>query len=179
MQPSGSLLAGNITGITLPSGRDITYTRNANGQVSGVTADVAGSPVNLASSITYLPFGPLNALTYGNSLTFSATYDQDYNPTNRTASGGIYNHTYDNDDNGNIIQIGSTDYGYDALNRLDEEDSGSAGTYTYDATSNRLTKVNGGTTTTTVPSTSNKISAVGSDSYTYDAAGNITDDGTN
>jgi len=39
--------------------------------------------------------------------------------------------------------------------------------------------VNGGTVTTTVPSNSNKISAVGSDSYTYDAAGNITDDGTN
>ena len=35
------------------------------------------------------------------------------------------------------------------------------------------------TVTTTVPSNSNKISAVGSDSYTYDAAGNITDDGTN
>ena len=33
--------------------------------------------------------------------------------------------------------------------------------------------------TTTVPSTSNKISAVGLDSYTYDAAGNITDDDTN
>jgi hypothetical protein len=30
-----------------------------------------------------------------------------------------------------------------------------------------------------VPGTSNKISAVGSDSYTYDAAGNITDDGAN
>ena len=157
----------------------VTYTRNANGQVSTVTANVAGSPVALASSITYLPFGPLNALTYGNSLTFSATYDQDYNPTNRTVSGGIYNHTYDTDDNGNIIQIGSTDYAYDALNRLDEEDSGSAVTYTYDATSNRLTKVNGGTVTTTVPSNSNKISAVGSDSYTYDAAGNITGDGTN
>jgi len=172
-------LAGNVLTITLPSGRVVTYARNANGQVSTVTADVAGSPVALASSITYLPFGPLNALTYGNSLTFSATYDQDYNPTNRTVSGGIYNHTYDTDDNGNIIQIGSTDYAYDALNRLDEEDSGSAITYTFDATSNRLTKVNGGTVTTTVPSNSNKISAVGSDSYTYDAAGNITGDGTN
>ncbi|MDD3020749.1 MAG: hypothetical protein PHX61_07195 [Alphaproteobacteria bacterium] len=30
-----------------------------------------------------------------------------------------------------------------------------------------------------MPSNSNKISAVGSDSYTYDAAGNITDDDTN
>jgi len=171
-------LAGNITGITLPSGREITYARNANGQVSSVTADVAGSPVNLAASITYLPFGPISGFTYGNSLTFSATYDQDYNPTSRAVST-IYNHTYDTDDNGNIIQIGGTDYAYDELNRLEEEDSGSAINYTYDATSNRLTKVNGGTTTTTVPSTSNKISAVGANSYTYDAAGNITDDGTN
>jgi RHS repeat-associated protein len=170
-------LAGNVLTVTLPSGRTITTTRNANGQVSGVSAIVAGSSVNLASSITYLPFGPMNALTYGNSRTFSATYDQDYNPTNRTVST-IYNHSYDTDDTGNIIQIGSTDYGYDALNRLDEEDSGSATTYTYDATSNRLTKVNGGTTSTTVPSTSNKISAVGGTSYTYDAAGNVTAIGT-
>lgn len=116
-------------------------------------------------------------MTYGNSLTFSATYDQDYNPTNRTVSGGIYNHTYDIDPNGNIIQIGGTDYGYDALNCLDEEDPGSAVTYTYDAVNNRLTKVAGSTTTTTVPSTSNKISAVGANSYTYDASGNITNDG--
>jgi RHS repeat-associated protein len=170
-------LAGNVLTATLPSGRTITYTRNANGQASGVSAVISGSSVNLASSITYLPFGPLNALTYGNSRTFSATYDQDYNPTNRTVST-IYNHTYDTDDNGNIIQIGSTDYGYDALNRLDEEDSGSAVTYTYDATSNRLTKISGGTTSTTVPSTSNKISAVGGTSYTYDAAGNVTAIGT-
>lgn len=151
----------------------ITYARNANGQVNGVSAVVAGSPVNLASSIAYLPFGPLNAMTYGNALTFSAAYDQDYNPTNRTVSG-IYNHAYDTDDNGNIIQIGATDYGYDALNRLDEEDSGSSVTYTYDATSNRLTKNSGGTTTTTVPGDSNKISAVGGDSYSYDSAGNVT-----
>ncbi len=172
-------LAGNILTITLDSGRVITYTRNANGQASGVSAVVNSTGTTLASSITYLPFGPMNALTYGNSLTFSATFDQDYYLTNRTVSGGIYNHTYDTDANGNITQVGSTTFNYDALNRLEEEDSGSAVNYTYDATSNRLTKVNGGTTTTTVPSGSNKISAVGGDSYTYDAAGNITDDGTN
>ena len=156
-------LAGNVLTITLPSGRVVTYTRNANAQVTGVAAIVAGSSVNLASSITYLPFGPITGMTYGNSLTFSATYDQDYNPTNRTVSSSIYNHTYDTDDNGNIIEIGSTYYSYDALNRLDEENPGSAVTYTYDATSNRLTK---GGTSTTVPSTSNKISAVGGTSIT-------------
>ena len=64
------------------------------------------------------PFSPMDALTYGNTLTFSATFDQDYNPTNRTVSGSIYNHTYDTDNNGNIIQIGWTDFEYDALNRV-------------------------------------------------------------
>lgn len=172
-------LAGNITGLTLPSGRTVTYTLNSNGQVSGVSAKVNGTDTTLASSITYLPFGPLKALTYGNSLTFSGTYDHDYNPTNRTVSGSIYNWTYTTDNNGNITQAGPSTYGYDALNRVDAENPGSSISYTYDATSNRLTKVSGGTTTTTVPSTSNKISAVGSNSYTYDAAGDITGDGTN
>ncbi len=46
--------------------------------------------------------------------------------------------------------------------------------YSYDATDNRLSRIEGATVSTTVPSTSNKISAVSGDSYTYDAAGNIT-----
>jgi RHS repeat-associated protein len=169
-------LAGNITGLTLPSGRTVTYTLDSDGRVSGVSATVNGTATTLASSITYLPFGPMNALTYGNSLTFSGTFDQDYNPTNRTVSGSIYNWTYTTDSNGNIKQAGSTTYGYDALNRINTENPGTSVSYTYDATSNRLTK---GSTTTTVPSTSNKISAVGSNSYTYDASGDVTGDGVN
>ncbi len=172
-------LAGNIATITLPSGRVVTYTRNANGLVSNVAAPINGSATNLASSITYLPFGPLNALTYGNSKTLSATFDNDYNPTNRTISGGIANWTYTTDKNSNVTQAGATTYGYDALNRVNAENAGAATSYTYDATDNRLTKVQGSTTTTTVPSTSNKISAVGGTSYTYDSAGNITAIGTN
>lgn len=172
-------LAGNIATITMPSGRVVTYTRNANGLVSNVAAPINGSATNLASSITYLPFGPQNAMTYGNAKTFSATFDTDYNPTNRTVSGGLYNWTYTTDKNSNITQAGATTYGYDALDRVNAENPGTAASYTYDATSNRLTKVQGSTTTTTVPSTSNKISAVGGTSYTYDAAGNITAIGTN
>ncbi|MCU1336667.1 MAG: hypothetical protein JWO19_2248 [Bryobacterales bacterium] len=172
-------LADNITGITLPSGRTVTYTLNGNGQVSGVSATVNGSSTTLASSITYLPFGPMKGLTYGNSLTFTGTYDQDYNPTNRTVSGSIYNWTYTADNNGNITQAGSTTYGYDNIDRVNAENPGTSTSYTYDASSNRLTKVQGSTTTTTVPSTSNKISAVGGNSYSYDSSGNITGDGVN
>lgn len=170
-------LAGVVTGITLPSGRTITYALNGNAEVTGVTAPVAGTPVSLASSIGYLPFGPATSVTYGNALAFTAAYDQNYWPTSR-AVGGIFSNAYTTDNNGNITGIGSTDFGYDALNRLDEEDSGSATTYTYDAVSNRLTKVSGSTTTTTVPVDSNKISAVGANAYTYDSVGNITNDGT-
>ena len=47
-------LAGNIATMTLPSGRVVTYTRNANGLVSNVAAPINGSATNLASSITYL-----------------------------------------------------------------------------------------------------------------------------
>ncbi|MCB9976911.1 MAG: hypothetical protein H6858_04840 [Rhodospirillales bacterium] len=123
--------------------------------------------------ITYLPFGPMTGMTYGNSKTFSASYDQDYRPTNRTVSG-VFNHTYDTDDEGNITQKGSWTYGYDELNRLDVQNDGSTATgFTYDAIGNRLTE---NSTSYTYPSTSSKLSSVGSDSYTYDAMGNITDD---
>ncbi|MFN7113980.1 MAG: hypothetical protein ACK4PK_06435 [Alphaproteobacteria bacterium] len=86
-------LAGVVTKITLPSGREVTYGLNANGQTNAVTADVAGSPVNLATSITYLPFGPQTGMTYGSALTFSATYDQNYWPLSRAVSS-LYSHAY-------------------------------------------------------------------------------------
>src|SRR5690606_10247988 len=77
-------LAGNVLTITLDSGRVITYSRNANGLVSGVSGTVSGSgTVQFSSAVNYRPFGPVSGMTYGNGLTFSATYDQDYNPTNR------------------------------------------------------------------------------------------------
>lgn len=171
-------LAGVLKKITLPSGREIDYTLNGNGQVTSVSAEVNGSATTLASFIAYLPYGPLTSLTYGNSKTLSATYDQDYRPTNRTVSG-VFSHVYDTDDEGNIIQKGVRTYEYDALNRLDEDDDGSAATtFTYDPIGNRLTEVAGGTTTYTYPSTNSKLSSVASNSYTYDAMGNVTADGT-
>ncbi|MCB1724724.1 MAG: RHS repeat protein [Gammaproteobacteria bacterium] len=169
-------LAGIFKKITLPSGRDIDYTLNGNGHVTSVAAEVNSTSTTLASSITYLPFGPMTGLTYGNSKTLSATYDQDYRPTNRTVSG-VFNETYATDDEGNITQKGSWTYAYDELNRLDEQDDSSTTTaFTYDAIGNRLTENDGSTTTYTYPSTSSKLSSLGSDSYTYDAMGNITDD---
>ena len=167
-------LSGVITQITLPSGREIDYLHNANAQVSDVSADVNSASTTIVSSITYLPFGPITSMVYGNGKSLSASYDQDYWPTSRSVNT-VFSHTYDTDDNGNIIQKGAWTYDYDALNRLDDQNDGSTTTaFTYDAIGNRLTENDGSTTTYTYPSTSSKLSSVGSDSYTYDAAGNIT-----
>lgn len=171
-------LSGVVKKITLPSGRDIDYTLNLNGQVSAVSADVNSTSTSIASSITYLPFGPMDGMSYGNSLALTAVYDQDYWPTSRSVNT-VYSHTYDEDNNGNITQKGSRTYDYDALNRLDEESDGiTTTTETYDAIGNRLTEVVGGSSTTySYPTTSSKLSSVGSNTYTYDAAGNVTGDG--
>lgn len=168
-------LAGVLKKITLPSGRQVTYTLNGNGQVTNVAAPVNGTATNLASSITYLPYGPMTGLTYGNSKTLSATYDQDYRPTNRTVSG-VFNHAYDTDNDGNITQKGVRTYTYDVLERLNVEAGGTATSFTYDAIANRLTETAGGTTNYTYPSTNSKLSSVGANSYTYDAMGNVTGD---
>ena len=168
-------LSSTLTKIMLPSGREIDYTLNANGQVTQIDTDVNSTATTIASSITYLPFGPMSGMSYGNSLALTAVYDQDYWPTSRSVNT-VYSHTYDTDNNGNITQKGGRTYDYDDLNRLDEENDGSTTTtLTYDAIGNRLTETVGGSGTTyTYPSTSSKLSAVGSDSYTYDAAGNVT-----
>ena len=82
------------------------YTRNANGQITQVDTTVNSTATTVASSISYLPFGPVTGLTYGNSLTLTASFDQDYRMTSRVVSS-VFNHTYTYDDNGNILTKGS------------------------------------------------------------------------
>ena len=172
-------LAGLLKKITYPSGRQATYTRNTNGQVTGVSAPVNGSAVNIASSITYLPFGPVTSLTYGNSKTLSATFDQDYRMTARSV-GGVFSESYTYDANGNILTKGSHTYDYDAMNRIVEEIFGMTTTaWAYDDIGNRLSEtVNSTPTAYTYPVGSSKLSSVGGTSYTYDAMGNVTQKGT-
>ena len=163
--------AGVLTGITLPSGREITYTLNGNGQVSAVAADVNGFSTSLASSITYQPFGPMASMSYGNSIALTNTHNTAYQLTNRQIGSVMYeNFTYD--DAQFITAKGSDSYTLDDLYRITYENSDS---YTYDAIGNRTSK---NSDTYTYPSTNSKLSSINSTSITYDAAGNITDDGT-
>ncbi|WP_137818657.1 RHS repeat-associated core domain-containing protein [Pseudomonas sp. 2FG] len=134
--------ANQLTRITYPDGFSVEYSRNAAGQVEQVGLTVgSNAPTPIASQISYLPFGPLNSLTWGNGISLSRSYDQDYQLTQQQV--GVWQSGYQHDANGNITRhahslFGTLDYQYDALDRLTEEKAANERkTYSYDATGNR------------------------------------------
>ena len=66
-------LADNLIQITYPSGRTVDYGRDKAGRITSVTTTFDGNTQTVADNINYLPFGPVESLTYGNGLTRSAT----------------------------------------------------------------------------------------------------------
>ncbi len=143
--------ASRVISITYPSHWSVAYTRDAVGRITAAaaTAPGGGSPQSLVSAVTYQPFGPIKALTYGNGITEARTFDPDYRLTHLTAAGSspLQNLTYGYDAAGNILTISdgiasgnSQGLGYDTLNRLTSA-AGSYGNlaYSYDPNGNRLT----------------------------------------
>jgi len=180
--------ADRIVQITYPSGRTIDYTYSTAGQITTVTTTFNGETKILASNIGHLPFGPLNTMTYGNGLNYSANYDQDYQLDNQTTSG-VQQRDYTQDNVGNISAI--TDlihsnrnqtFGYDNLDRLNSATGGygSLG-YGYDPIGNRLNKTTDGNLTNYSYSNQShhlqEITGSQNNAYQYDANGNTIDNG--
>jgi RHS repeat-associated protein len=188
-------LADHVTSITYPSGDVVTYGRDSQGRISSATYHPfgGGTPTALASNVTYAPFGPLTGFFYGNALTRTQTYDEDYRLTGITTLGALasiqylgigYDAVSDitavNDD---ISSTRDQTFGYDPDYRLTQA-IGDYGTlsYTYDADGNRLTHiVNSITETDTYSSTANWLltTVITNDTrhLAYTANGNIkTDD---
>ncbi|MFR0690919.1 RHS repeat-associated core domain-containing protein [Enterobacterales bacterium AE_CKDN230030158-1A_HGKHYDSX7] len=180
--------ADQLVGIGYPGAVQVGYPRNAGGQVSNVTLALdGGNASNLASGISYLPFGPLQQLTWANGIQLSRTYDQDYRLTRQDV--GPWRNDYQRDANGNITELannlwGTLTFGYDALDRLTSENAtGKQGSYSYDAVGNRTQRqvTENGTTATTAyqyASNSNRLTAIDGQPVTADAAGNLTQDRT-
>jgi RHS repeat-associated protein len=184
-------LAGKLTQITYPSGRIVNYQRDTLGQVSGITtqANSGATPVTIASSIAYLPFGPMQAMTLGNGVQVTNSYDLDYRLSRTQATGAatLQDLTLGYDGASNITAITdsvsanlSQTFQYDLMGRV-KQGTGVYGTdnYTYDALGNRLTRslVNGGTTSTTYTYTTantqlaKAVTGSSTLNYTYDANG--------
>jgi YD repeat-containing protein len=189
-------LGDDVETITYPSGRIVTYTRNAMGQITDVATKLnALSPaVDVATAIAYKPMSDLiSGYTLGNGLVFGATYDQDYRIASQTLLDGatpVSGYTYAYVDDINLTAIADTvtpannaTFTYTAANRLSQA-AGPWGTldWTYDGVGNRLSETLGGTADTYAYSpTSNRLATLtrgGSTirSFAYDAIGNIVTD---
>jgi RHS repeat-associated protein len=175
--------ADNLTGITYPSGRHVAYRRDGAGRITEVSTFAGGQSRVLATDIQYLPFGPLHALTFGNGLTLTRSFDADYRLTAQR-TGGVQDLSFALDAAGNVTAITdgidlarSQSFGYDALDRVVAA-GGLYGTrgYAYDAAGNR-TRITRDTETDTytIDPLSNRLDAIaGADpqGFAYDPAGN-------
>jgi RHS repeat-associated protein len=123
----------NLTSITSPSGRTVTYTPDVTGRITQIDTTLNGNPKTLASSITYLPYGGITGPTYGNTLSLTHDYDNQYR-TSEIAVGSVLDRTYGYDANGNITSI---DDGEAAGNEALE----AAGVYSYDQGTNLLADI--------------------------------------
>lgn len=175
--------AGRLFRVTYPSGKQVTYTFDGAGRVSGASV-TSGATVPLVSGATYSPFGGLTGFTFGTgSLAYARTFDLDGRVSSYKLGTTTYNLTYDAA--GNVTRLSDPAntaqdkvFGYDKADRLLSLTTSPATLnqgFTYDKVGNRLTRVlNGATTNYTLATTSNRLAAVAGVSRTYDLAGNQT-----
>lgn len=164
-----------------PSGAVVRYGHDALGQVDGVwVTPVGGSEQPVATSIAWLPFGPVFSYTLGNGQTVSRTYDGNYQVTD-IVSPALELH-FSRDAMGNITGVseaggGSASYGYDPLYRLTSVNDASGNAveaYTYNQTGDRTSKAGPGLATGTYvyQAGTHRLTSIGTGSRTYDASGN-------
>ena len=141
----------NRTSITYPTGTVVSYTYD----FAERPFSVAWPWINIVGAATYLPFGPMTTLVYGNGTTKTMSYDNRYRLTENKLTGPIgttiADYAYTTDAVGNITQIHDVvdstydrTFGYDDLNRLITANTGTAlwqsGSYSYDAMGNLLSR---------------------------------------
>ena len=180
---------GNLSQLTYPDGRTVTYAYNTANQISQVDTTLSAVTTTLASAMTYKPFGGMTGMTYGNGLNRTLSYDQQYR-IEGIQTGAAQDLGYLFDPNGNITDITNNldalknkNYTYDTLNRLTDS-TGPWGTlgWTYDNVGNRLTQtLNTATDTYTYTPNSNKIAGITggtAKTYDHDSAGNRSTENT-
>lgn len=178
--------AGRLASMTYPSGRQVSYTRDGDGRIKGVTTTQYGVVQTVLTGVAYRPFGPEQSFGFGNNQTYTRGYDQD----GRVASFTLPNATLPlgYDAASRITSIPSTanpanvfTVGYDNLDRLTSfAGSGAAQSFIYDIVGNRTHQtINANSYTAAYAHTSNQIvSTTGPTpkTYTLDANGSIVND---
>jgi len=117
--------AGDLASMTYPSGRVVSYGRDAAGRVTTATSTKNGTQKSIVSSASYEPFGPMSNLTFGNTVSFNYGRRTDYRVSD-IDSTGVSDVDYTYDAAGNLIERRDNDeplhnqlFTYDALSRLE------------------------------------------------------------
>lgn len=178
--------AGLLSRLTLPSGKQVSYSRNAAGQVSQIQVTSEGQTRTVARDLIYYPFGGLQSYTDGAGQTHRRAQDLDGQTSSYTLGSNNWLVIYDDAgritgqmDTGNAANSGL--YNYDALDRvinatLPQTSYG----YRYDAVGNRTQQLMGSSSRTySMASNSNQVSTLSNPSQTlsYDANGSLISDG--
>ncbi len=192
--------AGNIQGMVYPSGRVVTFNRDLQGTITGISTQttVSDPVIELAQAITWQPFGAgIAGLTFGNGLEWQRSYDLNYRLTQQKLLDGVtplMQRSYSYGDNLNLTAVTddlapakNESYGYSPNNMLTAASGPwGADTFSYDGVGNITSHVNvlGGVTTDNQAGyapTANHMAGIvqnGSPvrSFTYDANGNVETD---
>lgn len=175
--------AGRLASTTYPSGRTITYGRDALGRIARI--ETAGGNVSqvLVQDVAYFPFGGVQRLAYGSLASHVRTIDADgriaaytLGPDARTLGFDAASRIVGIADPANPAN--DAVYGYDALDRLASWTQGTTTqSFAYDATGNRTSLAVGGAQYpyTVDPASNRLLEAAGPtpSSFGYDAAGNL------
>lgn len=189
-------LVGDVLSATNGVGVTLSYSYNRAERLSGASSSLSDAthPGTMLSALQYNAFGSPVQATLGNGVAESYGYTargwfQSLNASNGSTS--VYSVSLTNPNNGltgysgngNVLYAndsanGNWAYAYDAMNRLiSSSKTGQSFTYVYDRFGNRLQQnaPQGGPAPQYSFDANNRI--IGS-SMVYDAAGNVTSDGT-
>ena len=179
--------ADRLVSTRTPDGTSIQYTWDGAGRIAAIAVVPAGSggtaAYNVATNVSYLPFGPITSYTLGSGQTVIRSYDANYALTDVVSP--VLNLHFTRDVMGNIIALGNTPganpaietYTYDPLYRLTglKDAQGQAiEAYTYNKTGDRLSKTSSGLATGLYSYQANThwLTGIGSSARTYDDSGN-------
>ncbi|WP_162258812.1 RHS repeat protein [Lysobacter sp. Root983] len=179
---------GRVSAIAYPSGVTVNYAYQQ-GQLSAITATVAGISRNVLTGLSYRPFGPISAWTYGNGLVRTYSRNEDGQLLGLSSALGAdvrQSLTYGYNQANEITAITNgansaltQSFAYDKLARLTAVTASNANqAFAYDANGNRTSHTWAGQTDTySVSPTSNHLQAITGSrakSFTLDTNGNVT-----